>query len=100
MITARPLGKKGACCAGQDIHDARRVAANLGISPTMCWTMKQRFQDTQVMEDFVGQLRGLAKHQIPCVMCNERVKFRDMFDTAQRTRGRCLGDRSLYFQPV
>ncbi len=73
-------GRKGACCAGQDIHDARRVADRLGI-PHYVLDYEARFKQS-VMEDFAeSYLRG--RTPIPCVRCNERVKFRDLLATAK-----------------
>ena len=64
--------KKGACCAGQDIHDARRVAERLDI-PHYVLDYESRFKDS-VMTDFAdAYARG--ETPIPCVRCNERVKF-------------------------
>lgn len=72
--------KKGACCAGQDIHDARRVAEAIGI-PHYVLDYESRFQDS-VMEEFADSyLRG--ETPIPCVRCNQTVKFRDLLETAQ-----------------
>ncbi len=72
--------KSGACCAGQDIHDARRVAERLEM-PHYVLDYEQRFQEA-VMEDFADTyLTGATP--IPCVRCNERVKFRDLLDTAR-----------------
>ena len=74
------LAKKGACCAGQDIHDARRVAERLGV-PHYVLDYESRFRDA-VMEDFAdGYLRG--ETPIPCVRCNQTVKFRDLLTTAK-----------------
>lgn len=71
--------KKGACCAGQDIHDARRVAEKLDI-PHYVLDYESRFKDS-VMTDFAdAYARG--ETPIPCVRCNERVKFRDLLETA------------------
>ncbi|MCH8926331.1 MAG: tRNA 2-thiouridine(34) synthase MnmA, partial [Proteobacteria bacterium] len=73
-------GRKGACCAGQDIHDARRVADRLGI-PHYVLDYEDRFK-ASVMEDFAeAYLRG--ETPIPCVRCNQRVKFRDLLATAK-----------------
>ncbi len=73
-------GRKGACCAGQDIHDARRVADRLGI-PHYVLDYQDRFK-ASVMEDFAeAYLRG--ETPIPCVRCNQRVKFRDLLATAK-----------------
>ncbi len=72
--------RAGACCAGQDIHDARRVADRLGI-PHYVLDYESRFQDS-VMEDFAAAyLRG--ETPIPCVRCNQTVKFRDLLATAR-----------------
>ena len=74
------IQKKGACCAGQDIHDARRVAERLDI-PHYVLDYESRFKDS-VMTDFAdAYARG--ETPIPCVRCNERVKFRDLMETAR-----------------
>ena len=72
--------KKGACCAGQDIHDARRVAEVLGI-PHYVLDYEARFKKA-VMEDFAAAY-ARGETPIPCVACNERVKFADLLDTAK-----------------
>jgi tRNA-specific 2-thiouridylase len=72
--------KKGACCAGQDIHDARRVGETLGI-PHYVLDYEQRFK-ARVMEDFAASY-ARGETPIPCVRCNERVKFADLMDTAR-----------------
>lgn len=72
--------KKGACCAGQDIHDARRVAEAIGI-PHYVLDYENRFRDS-VMEEFADSyLRG--ETPVPCVRCNQTVKFRDLLDTSR-----------------
>src|SRR3546814_2093032 len=74
------VGRKGACCAGQDIYDARRVADALGF-PHYVLDYESRFPQA-VMADFADSyLRG--ETPIPCVRCNQRVKFRDLLDTAR-----------------
>ncbi len=74
------IQKKGACCAGQDIEDARAVADRLGI-PHYVLDYEDRFGDA-VMEDFAETYLAGAT-PIPCVRCNERVKFKDLLHTAR-----------------
>jgi tRNA-specific 2-thiouridylase len=74
------VGRKGACCAGQDIHDARRVADRLGITHYVL-DYETRFRQA-VMEDFADTYLA-GETPIPCVRCNQRVKFRDLLDTAR-----------------
>jgi len=74
------LSRKGACCAGQDIYDARRVADRIGI-PHYVLDYESRFR-ADVMEEFAeSYLRG--ETPIPCVRCNQRVKFRDLLARAR-----------------
>lgn len=72
--------KKGACCAGQDIKDARNVADMIGI-PHYVLDYEERFRRA-VMDDF-AQSYAAGETPIPCVRCNERVKFRDLLETAR-----------------
>ena len=73
-------GRKGACCAGQDVHDAARVAERLGIAHYVL-DYESRFRQS-VIEDFAdAYARG--ETPIPCVRCNETVKFRDLLATAR-----------------
>lgn len=74
------VGRKGACCAGQDIHDARRVAERLGI-PHYVLDYEARFADS-VMDDFVSSYLS-GETPVPCIMCNQKIKFKDMLDTAR-----------------
>jgi len=67
--------KKGACCAGQDIRDAKRVAERLGV-PHYVLDYEVRFR-ARVMEDFADTY-ARGETPIPCVRCNERVKFSDL----------------------
>jgi tRNA-specific 2-thiouridylase len=74
------LARKGACCAGQDIYDARRVADAMGF-PHYVLDYESRFSEA-VVEDFADSyLRG--ETPIPCVRCNQTVKFRDLLATAK-----------------
>ncbi|HEY2069071.1 MAG TPA: tRNA 2-thiouridine(34) synthase MnmA [Rhizomicrobium sp.] len=72
--------KKGACCAGADIHDARRVAERLAI-PHYVLDYEQRFKRA-VMDTFAGAY-ARGETPIPCVACNDKVKFADLLDTAK-----------------
>ena len=69
------VGKKGACCAGQDIYDARMAAEKIGI-PHYVLDYENRFSDA-VMQDFADSYLA-GETPIPCVRCNQRVKFRDL----------------------
>ncbi|MBV9063513.1 MAG: tRNA 2-thiouridine(34) synthase MnmA [Alphaproteobacteria bacterium] len=76
----KAVKKKGACCAGQDIHDAKRVAETLGI-PHYVLDYEERFRKA-VIEDFAASY-ARGETPIPCVRCNERVKFADLLSLAQ-----------------
>jgi len=78
---------KGACCAGADIHDARTVAARLDI-PHYVLDYESLFKN-QVMEEFADSyLKGHTP--IPCVRCNQTVKFKDLLKMAQDLNADCL----------
>jgi tRNA-specific 2-thiouridylase len=72
-------GRHGACCAGADIRDARRVADRLGI-PHYVLDYEQRFR-TAVIDAFAESYIA-GETPIPCVACNREVKFKDMLDIA------------------
>ena len=81
------VGRKGACCAGQDIYDARQVADRLGF-PHYVLDYESRFGQS-VIDDFADSyLRG--ETPIPCVRCNQTVKFRDLLATARDLDADCL----------
>ena len=72
--------RAGSCCAGQDIADARRVADRLGI-PYYVLDYEKRFRDAVInpfMESYVA-----GETPIPCVACNQTVKFADLLETAR-----------------
>lgn len=81
------LAKKGACCAGRDIHDARRVAETMGF-PHYVLDYENTFR-AAVMEDFAdAYLAGATP--VPCIRCNERVKFKDLLATARELDADCM----------
>lgn len=72
--------RKGACCAGQDIHDARRVAEKLGI-PHYVLDYEARFREAVINPFAESYIAG--ETPIPCVACNQTVKFADLLATAK-----------------
>jgi tRNA-specific 2-thiouridylase len=81
------LGKRGACCAGQDIQDARRVAEQLDI-PHYVLDFEARFK-AAVIEDF-AQTYAEGRTPLPCVRCNQRIKFKDLLGIARDLGGAAL----------
>ena len=73
------VGRKGACCAGQDIHDARRVADRLGIAHYVI-DAEQRFRDA-VIRPFADSYAS-GETPVPCIACNQSVKFTDLVQLA------------------
>jgi tRNA-specific 2-thiouridylase len=73
-------GRKGACCAGQDIRDAARVAEVLGI-PHYVLDYESRFR-AAVIDDFTATY-GAGETPVPCIRCNQTVKFRDLLGAAR-----------------
>jgi tRNA-specific 2-thiouridylase len=71
--------RKGACCAGQDIHDARLVAARLAI-PHYVLDYEERFRE-RVINPFT-QSYATGETPVPCISCNSEIKFADLFETA------------------
>ena len=81
------VAKAKACCAGRDIHDARRAAEEMGF-PHYVLDYERRFREA-VIDDFADSYLAGAT-PIPCVRGNERVKFRDLLETARDLDGDCL----------
>ncbi|MBM2292788.1 tRNA 2-thiouridine(34) synthase MnmA [Sulfitobacter pseudonitzschiae] len=81
------LAKKGACCAGRDIHDARRVAEEMGF-PHYVLDYENVFKDA-VIDEFADSYLGGAT-PVPCIRCNERVKFKDLLETAKDLEADCM----------
>jgi tRNA-specific 2-thiouridylase len=81
------LAKKGACCAGRDIHDARRVAEEMGF-PHYVLDYENVFREA-VIDEFADSYLGGAT-PVPCIRCNERVKFRDLLETARDLEADCM----------
>lgn len=81
------LAKKGACCAGQDIHDARRVAERIGF-PHYVLDYENKFRESVIEEFADAYLAGATP--VPCIRCNERVKFRDLLETARDLDADCM----------
>lgn len=81
------LAKKGACCAGLDIHDARRVSEQMGF-PHYVLDYENVFKDA-VIDEFADSYLGGAT-PVPCIRCNERVKFKDLLETAKDLDADCM----------
>jgi tRNA-specific 2-thiouridylase len=81
------LAKKGACCAGIDIHDARRVAEEMGF-PHYVLDYENIFKDAVIDEFADSYLAGATP--VPCIRCNERVKFKDLLGTARDLEADCM----------
>jgi tRNA-specific 2-thiouridylase len=100
--------RAGACCAGQDIHDARRVAERLDI-PHYVLDYEARFSEAVIQPFADSYARG--ETPVPCVACNQTVKFADLLATARQlgaaamatghyVRSRSVGARRAFFRPV
>jgi len=81
------LAKKGACCAGTDIHDARRVAEEMGFAHYVL-DYETIFRDAVIDEFADSYLAGATP--VPCIRCNERVKFKDLLATARDLDADCM----------
>ncbi len=78
---------KGACCAGRDIHDARRVAETMGF-PHYVLDYENTFREAVIEEFADAYLAGATP--VPCIRCNERVKFKDLLATARDLDADCM----------
>jgi tRNA-specific 2-thiouridylase len=79
--------KAGACCAGSDIRDARDVAAKLGI-PHFVLDYETRFRESVIQPFAESYARG--ETPVPCIACNQTVKFSDLLETARDLGGTAL----------
>ncbi len=79
--------RKGACCAGQDIHDARDVAARLGI-PHYVLDYESRFRESVI--DRFAESYAAGETPVPCIECNRSIKFRDLLATARELGAQAL----------
>jgi tRNA-uridine 2-sulfurtransferase len=79
--------RKGACCAGQDIHDARAVAGRIGI-PHYVLDYESRFKE-RVIDPFAASYVA-GETPVPCVHCNMSIKFKDLLSTARDLGARVL----------
>ena len=76
----KPSKSKRQCCAGQDILDAKRVSQQLNIDHKILYYQKKFRKD--VIDSFVDSYIA-GETPIPCVKCNQTVKFRDLYTYAQ-----------------
>src|SRR3954470_5204847 len=79
--------RKGACCAGQDIYDARAVAERIGI-PHYVLDYESRFKEMVI--DRFAQSYVAGETPVPCVECNQSIKFRDLLSTARELGAKVL----------
>ena len=81
------LSKKGACCAGVDIYDARRIAESLNF-PHYVLNYENIFKEKVIDEFADSYLAGATP--VPCIRCNERIKFKDLLETAKDLNADCM----------
>jgi tRNA-uridine 2-sulfurtransferase len=79
--------RKGACCAGRDIHDARAVAERIGI-PHYVLDYESRFKEAVI--DRFAESYVAGETPVPCVDCNQSIKFHDLLDTARELGAKIL----------
>ena len=81
------IGKTGTCCAGIDINDARRIADKLKF-PHYVLNYESRFKESVIDEFAESYLNGNTP--VPCIRCNEKIKFTDLMKTAKELKADCL----------
>ena len=74
------IHRKGACCAGRDIHDARAVAESIGI-PHYVLDYESRFKEAVI--DRFAESYASGETPVPCIECNQSIKFHDLLTTAR-----------------
>src|SRR5512139_4255088 len=79
--------RKGACCAGQDVYDARAVAERIGI-PHYVLDYESRFKEMVI--DRFAESYVAGETPVPCVECNQSIKFRDLLATAHELGAQAL----------
>jgi tRNA-uridine 2-sulfurtransferase len=79
--------RKGACCAGRDIHDARAVAERLGI-PHYVLDYEARFREAVI--DRFAESYAAGETPVPCIECNRSIKFNDLLGTARELGAQAL----------
>ena len=87
LYSSNSSAKKGSCCSAWDIHDARRVAQKLDI-PHYVFNYEKTFK-SDVIDYFVNAYEN-GETPIPCVKCNETVKFRDLMNFAKKLEADCM----------
>ena len=87
LYSSNSSPKKGSCCSGLDIYDARRVAQKLDI-PHYVFNYEKTFK-SEVIDYFVNAYEN-GETPIPCVKCNETVKFRDLMNFAKKLEADCM----------
>lgn len=87
LYTSTNAAKKGSCCSGLDIYDARRVAQKLDI-PHYVFNYEKTFKQ-DVIDYFINAYEN-GETPIPCVKCNETVKFRDLMNFAKKLEADCM----------
>jgi tRNA-specific 2-thiouridylase len=81
------IHRQGACCAGRDIHDARVVAERIGI-PHYVLDYESRFKEAVI--DRFAESYVAGETPVPCLECNQSIKFRDLLETARELGARVL----------